>query len=1232
MKNKLEEFYIKFDRFLIDHGINMRIKLIAIFLVVQVIPLILLTIIAWRQINILGDESRDVAVEDSSQALNDIAVENIERMTTDTAQAVADFLYERDSDILYLASQEPSEELYRAFAERKTGRVIESGEWVLAEDGSSWVNTGSGIISDYAGISTNTENNDQDGFHYRAADHYEYAELPYYDEITFVDLNGVEQIKVTTNATKVHYPLSPERRDVSNPENTYIKAEHYFTEVSKMEAGEIYVSDVIGAYVGSNYIGMYTPDHVEEAAKAREYDIEYDPEGQAYAGEENPNGTRFEGIVRWATPVVDEDGNITGYVTFALNHDHIMEFVDHLTPMTERYTELPSAYEGNYAFIWDYQCRSICHPRHHSITGYDPETGEPEVPWLEESIYNAWQESGVEHWADFTADYPVFYEQSRTKIPAPELTHAGLVGLDGRYLNNAPQCTGWMDLTQDGGSGSFYILWSGLTKLTTAAAIPYYTGQYTPSEENDYSRRGFGFVAIGAGLEDFTKPAAEMESRLTEVVESNMSSIFTKLALNAAFLVVVVCLMGILIASVLTNNITNLIYGISRFRSGERQFRFDAPVKNEFGMLADAFDDMADSITKSVKHPMAITDMDYSIIYLNEAGLEFRSTTLEEAVGTPYTTGSIYPPGTVYDPIAALERGEDTEIFYNEVSGQYTKGSASYFYSKDGKRIGYIIETVNVTDMVIQQKKVEEQRALFNEIFNASPDLTWYLSPEMEYITVNLRFAELVGIPAEEIQGRPAEEVLPEYLAAILIENDRKASTQRESYYTEEKIRFADDHIEILDAVRTPVFDIFGEFVGILGFARNVTSRVKIENDLRQAQIDLEKAVNTANAANAHKGEFLARMSHEIRTPMNAIIGVTGIVLKKLDSVREEEPHVMPVRENMLQIEASSQHLLALLNDILDLTKIEAGKIELIDEVMDIRKLLDTVVTIIRPRCEEKNITFRTEFADFTHTTFSFDSLRLRQVLINLLGNAVKFTDSFGIVELGIRQVERKDGKTRAHFYVKDNGIGISEEEQAKVFQPFEQESGNISRQYGGTGLGLPISMRIVELFGGMIALDSTRGEGSIFSFDIWLTEAAESQGEDHQTEDMTGRFSGKKMLLVDDVEINRMIVIEMLEDTGIEVEEAGDGDAAVQMFEASEEYGYDIILMDVQMPRMDGYQASMAIRGLEREDADKVPIITLTANAFKEDIDKAKAHGMNAHLSKPIEMDKIMEVLRRFL
>ncbi len=1223
----------RFGRLINKLGLGMRAKLILIFLLAKVLPLVLVTLIAWRQFTVLGSLLREIAVDDSSVALNQSAVENIERMTTDAASRVAGFLYARDTDIRLLAGMEPSEENYRAFLAAKTGRLLEKGVWTLAGDGQSWVTDAPEPAPDAEGVSTNRENNDRDGFHYRTADQFQYADVPLYDEVTFVSPEGMELVKVVADASpKINFPLSAQKKDISRRENTYVKAETYFDAVKSLAPGEIYVSDVIGAYVRSNYIGMYTPDIVADAAKARGYDIPYDPQAQAYAGMENPNGQRFEGIVRWATPVTSEDGTLLGYVTFALNHDHIMEFVDHLTPMNERYVELPSAFEGNYAFIWDYKCRSICHPRHHSITGFDPETGDPEIPWLETSIYDEWQASGVARWTDFVRGWPLFDEQSRAKKPAPALTQAGLVGLDGRYLNNAPQCTGWMDLTKDGGSGSFYILWSGLYKLTTAAAIPYYTGQYAPSEDNGFSRRGFGIVTIGAGMEDFTRPATETAEKLDEAISDNMRDTFLKLFVTAAALIAMVVLIAILLASWLTDSITKLIHGISRFRAGERQFRFREPVKDEFGTLADSFDDMADSVVDSVKNALSIIDMDHIIIYMNEYGLALCHMTLEEAAGTSYTDSSVYPAGSPYDPILALENGREAEIFFDESSGRYIKGTASYFLSKEGKRIGYIIETADVTDMVLEQLKIESQRTLLDKIFSASPDLIWYMNAKGAYLAVNPRFAAIAGRPVADFIGRTAEEVLPAALAGSFSANDRAAAASDVPLYTEERIAFADGHEEILDSVRTPLTDSAGAFVGLLGFARNVDARVAIESELRHTQIELEKAVSDANRANEHKGEFLARMSHEIRTPMNAIIGLTSIVQKRLREIDHGISAARDIESNVNQIDASSQHLLGLLNDILDISKIEAGKIDLTEEVVDLPKLAATVVGIIRPRCDEKNITFLTRFDTFAPPTFLSDSLRLRQVLINLLGNAVKFTPECGTVEFRMEKREQRDGRTLVGFTVRDTGIGISGEAQRNIFEPFEQGGGGVSRRYGGTGLGLAISQRIVELLGGQIRLRSELGAGSEFSFDLWLTEAASDLPDEAEISDATGKFAGKRMLLVDDVEINRMIVMAMLENTGLRIDEADDGEAAVERFAASPEDTYDMILMDVQMPKMDGYEASKAIRALNRHDARAVPIIALTANAFKEDIDRAIACGMSAHIAKPVEMETLLEALFRFL
>ena len=389
----------------IKKGLKLRTKLVMIFVSVMMIPVVLFTVLAWNQIMSLGYLLRDLSVSDATTALNDNARDNLERMTTDTASQIAGFLYQRDRDILLLSQMLPADETFRAFSENRQSKLMTMGEWTLSDDKMTWVEVNPFVFESSLDVSSNRENNDVEfgsSFHYRPPEFFEhYREwFPLYDEITFIDLNGQEIFKyVSAASTKRHYPMNPELVNISDRLNTYVRAETYWEELQKLQPGEIYVSEVIGAYVGTNFIGMYTPGAMRNAAQTHpNYDLLQEiaslPEEefyemarqQAFAGFENPLGQRFEGIIRWATPLVGFEGEIWGYVTMALNHDHIMEFVDFITPMPERYSVLSDAFSGNYAFLWDYKCRNIVHPRHHSIVGFNPITGEPQVPWLEGSF------------------------------------------------------------------------------------------------------------------------------------------------------------------------------------------------------------------------------------------------------------------------------------------------------------------------------------------------------------------------------------------------------------------------------------------------------------------------------------------------------------------------------------------------------------------------------------------------------------------------------------------------------------------------------------------------------------------------------------------------------------------------------------------------------------------------------------------------------------------------------
>jgi len=522
------------------------------------------------------DELGKTAVADSVKALDKKTTEAIEVRTVELAQRVADFLYERDKDLIMLSLLQPDPELYLKIYQAARRDVISTDHTSVKG-------------SKPSSLKSSNPENDHSWRHMPPLN-FKKVSRPLYREITYIDLQGQEKIKIRDGR------ISKELRDISRREHTYCRAETYFRQLSGLKPGEIYVSNVIGAHVPG---WIYKDDKGNIAVKP----------GSAYAGKENPKGRKFEGIIRWATPVFNSQGDKTGYVTMALDHIHVMEFTDHVIPTEERFTVLSDGGSGNYAWMWDYRGKSISHPRDFFIIGHNPSTGQEVPGWLSQESYNAYKKSGLTL-EEFTRRRPSFHNFSQKKAPAAEQIRSGNISLDCRILDTAPQCEGWHGGTEDGGSGSFLILWSGLWKLTTYAAIPYFTGQYGSTS------RGFGYVTLGANVDEFHKDATitrtMIEKRLAEEATiiagqnsqtlafiKNQSSrhrwqmlIITLLTIGAVIVIAVVVSISI------TKPLRTLTNGAMAMGKGQLEQTIPVTSSDEVGQLAVTFNEMARSIAE----------------------------------------------------------------------------------------------------------------------------------------------------------------------------------------------------------------------------------------------------------------------------------------------------------------------------------------------------------------------------------------------------------------------------------------------------------------------------------------------------------------------------------------------------------------------------------------------------------------------------------------------------------
>ncbi|MCI8693070.1 MAG: response regulator [Lachnospiraceae bacterium] len=405
------------------------------------------------------------------------------------------------------------------------------------------------------------------------------------------------------------------------------------------------------------------------------------------------------------------------------------------------------------------------------------------------------------------------------------------------------------------------------------------------------------------------------------------------------------------------------------------------------------------------------------------------------------------------------------------------------------------------------------------------------------------------------------------------------------------------------------------------GYHQDITEIMMTRKKQEQAIMELLEKVRRANSA---KSEFLSHMSHDLRTPINGILGMLAI----MEQTWEDAGRQKDCRD---KIRVSANHLLALVNDVLQVSKLQSGLPAAVEEAFELRDTLEECVTLMAPHAEKAGIRLALEMIQPYHGSLIGNPLQLRQILTNIIDNGIKYNRDGGSVLIQAMELSCRDGVAEYCFVIKDTGIGIGEDFREHIFEPFTQENQGARTNYGGVGLGMSIAKKLIDQMGGTVEVESRLGEGSLFRVNLPIrVDTREETPAAAAEEDIHADITGMHVLLVEDNEMNCEIVKFMLEQAGAEVTTANDGKAAVDVFRASAPEAFDCILMDLMMPVMSGFEAARMIRGLDRADAEKVPIIALSANAFEEDIAMAKDAGMNEHLAKPVDMGKMFRTMCR--